>query len=255
MIDDPYKVLGISQNATQEEIKKAYRKKAREYHPDLHPGDPAAAQKMNEVNQAYDMLSNPEKFAAQRAQQQRQNQYQHQQYGQYQQNGGSQQNQQRQKGYQGWSSDSDGFSFEDLFGFGFFGADQAADCPKIEYGDSTDIQRAVNAINSRQYQQAFDILIRIPSTGRNARWYYLSAIANHGLGNIQQAVDHSKKAVQLDSNNRIYYQLYRQYMQPSQTYQQKAETYQSHAGDLRGICCGLMAAQICCGPGAYIGCI
>ena len=111
MIDDPYKVLGISQNATQDEIKKAYRRKAREYHPDLHPNDPAATQKMNEVNQAYEMLSNPEKFAAQRAQQQRQSQ--HQPYGGYSQTGASQQNQQRQNGYQGWSSDSGGFTFEE----------------------------------------------------------------------------------------------------------------------------------------------
>ena len=253
MIDDPYKVLGISQNATQDEIKKAYRRKAREYHPDLHPNDPAATQKMNEVNQAYEMLSNPEKFAAQRAQQQRQSQ--HQPYGGYSQTGASQQNQQRQNGYQGWSSDSGGFTFEDLFGFGFFGEDQSADHPRPEYGDSLEIQRAVSAINSRQYQQAFDILIRIPSGGRNARWYYLSAIANHGLGNIQQAVDHSKKAVQMDSNNRIYYQLYRQYMQPSQKYQEKSASYQNHTGDIRGMCCGLMAAQICCGPGTYMGCL
>ena len=65
MIDDPYKVLGISEGATKEEIKKAYRKKAKEYHPDLHPDDPEAAQKMNEVNEAYDMLNNPEKYQRQ----------------------------------------------------------------------------------------------------------------------------------------------------------------------------------------------
>ena len=61
MIDDPYKVLGISQGASEDEIKKAYRKKAKEFHPDLHPNDPNADKKMNEVNEAYDMLMNPEK--------------------------------------------------------------------------------------------------------------------------------------------------------------------------------------------------
>ena len=62
MIDDPYKVLGVSKDATKDEIKRAYRKKAKEYHPDLHPDDPKAAEKMNEVNEAYDMLNNPEKY-------------------------------------------------------------------------------------------------------------------------------------------------------------------------------------------------
>ena len=65
MIDDPYKVLGISPDADKDEIKRAYRKKAKEYHPDLHPDDPQAAEKMNEINEAYDMLNNPEKYKKQ----------------------------------------------------------------------------------------------------------------------------------------------------------------------------------------------
>ena len=64
MARNPYEVLGISENATPEEIKSAYRKKAKECHPDLHPDDPNAQEKMNEVNAAYDILSNPEKYSA-----------------------------------------------------------------------------------------------------------------------------------------------------------------------------------------------
>ncbi|MBP7938376.1 MAG: DnaJ domain-containing protein, partial [Clostridia bacterium] len=63
MVTDPRKVLGVSETASQDEIKRAYRRKAKECHPDLHPNDPDAAKKMNELNEAYDMLMNPEKYA------------------------------------------------------------------------------------------------------------------------------------------------------------------------------------------------
>ena len=60
---DYYEVLGIDRNATAEEIKKAYRKKAIEYHPDKNPGDKAAEEKFKEAAEAYDVLSDPQKKA------------------------------------------------------------------------------------------------------------------------------------------------------------------------------------------------
>ena len=61
MIKDPYKVLGVSPNASDEEIKKAYRRLAKQYHPDRNPGDAEAARRMQEINEAYDQIKNPEK--------------------------------------------------------------------------------------------------------------------------------------------------------------------------------------------------
>ena len=58
---DYYEVLGLGKNATDAEIKSAYRKLAKKYHPDLNPGDKVAEEKFKEVNEAHDILSDPEK--------------------------------------------------------------------------------------------------------------------------------------------------------------------------------------------------
>ena len=58
---DYYEVLGVSKNATKDEIKKAYRKQALKYHPDKNPGDKKAEENFKEAAEAYEVLSNDEK--------------------------------------------------------------------------------------------------------------------------------------------------------------------------------------------------
>src|SRR5437762_1369841 len=60
-VKDLYETLGVAKGTGQDEIKKAYRKLARQYHPDNNPGDAAAEEKFKEVQTAYDVLSDPEK--------------------------------------------------------------------------------------------------------------------------------------------------------------------------------------------------
>src|SRR5690242_852303 len=58
---DPYKTLGVDKKASQEDIKKAYRKLARQYHPDKNPGDTKAEERFKDIQAANDILSDPEK--------------------------------------------------------------------------------------------------------------------------------------------------------------------------------------------------
>src|SRR5580704_4476237 len=61
---DYYKILGVGKNASDEEIKKAYRKLARQYHPDANQGDKKAEERFKEISQAHDVLSDPDKRKA-----------------------------------------------------------------------------------------------------------------------------------------------------------------------------------------------
>ncbi len=262
MVNNPHQLLGVSENATQEEIKRAYRRKAKECHPDLHPNDPNAAKKMNELNEAYDMLMNPDKY---KQRQQQQNPYGNpygQSYGQS--YGGSSQGSyqqgnpygQRQSyggyssgqgGYQrgGWQSDFGGFGFEDLFGFGGYTNTQVPP-PTEQPGDSDLVRQAIRDIQQRAYNSAILHLQNVVSGQRNARWYYLSGVANHGAGNTIQAVEHMTRACQMDSTNGVYQTLLRQYRAAGQTYQQNAGGHSTTFFDPSRLCYLCCMMQLCC---------
>ena len=234
MIDDPYKGLGVSPGATLDEIKKAYRKMAKLYHPDLHPDDPDANKKMNDVNSAYDQLMNPDKYRAARAQQQSSGPTGG--YGSY--SGGGQSNDSYRQyrssydGSYGWTGDF-GFDWEDIFGFGgntAYQYSQSSGRPEAESGDSDAVRSAINCINAGNYRDAVVILTRIPSTQRNARWYYLSALANHGMGNSPRDVDMMQRAVQMDPNNPLYHTLLRQYRNGGRRYARSYTTGTGRSG-------------------------
>lgn len=193
MAMDPYKVLGIDKNATPEEIKKAYRKKAKENHPDLHPDDPDANQKMNEINEAYDMINNPEKYQQQAF---NQNPY-----------GNAGQTYGQQGYYQNGNQDFRYYSFEDLFGFnsGFGGYNAPA--PEIYPEDSDTIRSVVQCINAQDFRNAIRYLNSVASYDRNARWYYLAALTSYYSGNRQQGVNLIQRAVNMEPTNSLYQEI------------------------------------------------
>lgn len=238
MEKDPYIVLGVSPGATKEEIKRAYRKKAKEYHPDLHPDDPIAAEKMNEVNQAYDRLTNPEKYARE---QQRSEGY-----------GGAQRSYgNTQSGYGGTNSQGGygqstgqqtywGFGFDDLFGFG--GGYSQPQRPQPQASDSAEFRKAVELINQNRYQDAVNTLMYVVSTERNARWYYLSALANYGQGNSVVALQQIQTAVKMEPQNAVYAQTMQSMRSTGYEYSQSRGQYDQYASCCQNLC----MMQMCC---------
>ena len=194
MIDDPYKILGLEKDASADDIKKAYRHMAKIYHPDLHPNDPDIHEKMNAINEAYDMLTNPAKYAVKRAQEEAQN---------------------------------DSGKAEVVRDYDAAAAAQKQTIPRpvVQPGDSPEIEQVVNHLNRNQFQMAVDVLTQIPSAGRNARWYYLSALANQMLGNYIPATDQMQKACQMEPQNQDYMQLLFQFQQAGQLYERKPKGF------------------------------
>ncbi len=115
MAKDYYKILGVSRDATQEEIKKAYRRLARKYHPDLNPGDKSAEEKFKEIQEAYEVLSDPKKRA------------EYDRYGTVGGRGGVP----PEGGFEGFDFSGFGdFSFEDLFSEVFTGRSRRREGPR-----------------------------------------------------------------------------------------------------------------------------
>lgn len=218
MTKDPYKVLGVSPSASDDEIQKAYRKLVKKYHPDVNPGDENAERKMREINAAYDQIRNIREGKATGG------------YSGAGQNAGG--------GYYG------GFSWEDMFG-GFGGFNQ-------NYQEATtELTAARNYINSGHYREAMNVLDSVDISARGARWYYFHACAAYGLGNKIQAMNDAEQAVKLEPNNAEYQQFLNRMKSGGATYQQYGGGSPIVCGTSNiclDICLANLFCRFCCFP-------
>lgn len=217
-MSDPYTVLGVSRDAGDEEIKKAYRALAKKYHPDVNPGDRAAEQKMKEINAAYDAIKSGQAAdshggeAAWGA-----GGYGSASYGAY---GGT-----------GWQT----YTWDPFFGFRQTGA------PPRDEEETDQLRVARGYIAARHYAEALHVLSEIAD--RTGRWYYYSAVANAGAGNRVVALEHARRACQLDPGNAEYETYLSQLERGGAAYRQAG----GYAGmNASRYCAGLCLANFLC---------
>lgn len=222
---DPYQVLGVSRNASDDEIKKAYRNLSRKYHPDANVNNPNKAQaeeKFKEIQQAYDQIMK-----------------------------------EKQQGFSsgnvGGYQYKDG-GFGDFGGFGGFNGRYEYTGNRYNTGQDTPLmQAAANYIRNQRYAEAIHVLNEIPFAERQGKWYYFSAVANHGLNNMATALEHIRRAVELEPSN----MQYRQFLQilengGSSWYTHMGSGYDRPYSSYNSFCLNLMLAQLfctcCCRP-------
>ena len=216
---DPYQILGVDRDATDEEIKRAYRRLAKQYHPDANPGDEAAAKKMQEINDAYDQIKNPEKYHGPAS-------------------GGTQ-------GYNPYGQTG--------YGYGPFGGYyQQRQSYNQKYADSH-LQAAYNYILYRRYREALNVLAQFEGV-KGAEWYYLSALANQGVGNQVTALEHMRKAVSMDPGNQEYLNALDRMEHGGDTYRRQAGNYQGFGLNMNpcaALCLCYACNQLCPGMGYW----
>lgn len=220
---DPYSVLGVSRDASADDIKKAYRKLSRIYHPDANVNNPNKAQaeeKFKEVQEAYDQIMYEREHGEGT-------------YGKNRTAGG-------QNAYSG------AYGYGGYGGYGGFGGQQYTS------GSTTDSPRmraAINYVNSGHYAEALNTLDGMNSVERNARWYYVHAHANQGMGNIINATEDAKKAVSMEPNNMEYVNYLNQLENGGSWYQNMGSEYGRPRSGMGSCCMQLLCLEVlfnCC---------
>lgn len=210
-MQDPYRVLGISQDASEDEIKKAYRSLAKKYHPDVNNGSAEAEAKMKEVNEAYSTIMKLRRGGASGGGYSQNNAYGS--YGNY------------------------GFG-----GFGGYGNYHGYD-GQSSYHSSASSPRMTavrNYIHSGHFEEAMRVLEE--TSERTDEWYYLAGEVQLGLGNRIAALNYARQAVSMNPANMEYRALLSRLEGSSHFYQQSGA---NHGFDIPTMICNNPCAMCC----------
>ncbi len=219
MSENPYTVLGLSPGASDDEVKAAYKRLAKKYHPDLNPS-PEAEEKMKQINAAYDQIINHKQEAS----------------GPF---GGA---------AGGYGSGSYG-SAGGAGGYGGYYYDPFEEYRRQAGGAGgasagSDRMRAVRSyLNARHFQEALHLLSELEP--RDAQWYYYSAVANVGLGNRITGMEHARRAVELDPGNLEYQQFWQMLHSSRTAYRGRGASYAPPVVNT-GLCSELFCLFFCC---------
>lgn len=256
---DPYEVLGVPQGASDDEIKAAYRKLAKKYHPDLNGGSAEAEAKMKEVNEAYTLLIKHKGQYGGQASYGSSGSYSSAGYGQsgpygnpYGGYGGNPYG--RSQGSRGgYDFGGFGFDFEDLFG-GRQRTYQSTDYTE----NDPQLRTASQAVLSGRFSDALTLLSAVAN--RRAAWYYWSAKANMGLGNRIAALNDARTAVQMAPDEPAFRELLSQLNASGNAYGQRGAQggFGSAicANPCMSLCLANMLCNCCClgGRGGFYFC-
>lgn len=208
-----YDVLGVSPDASKDDVTKAYRKLAKKYHPDLNPNDKHAAQKMSEINAAYDAIKNGRvsDFQAEDS----------------------------RPSYRPSPSDNRSYSG---------GQRRSSSDTTYTRNDPDVLERAKSLIKNDRCEDAIALLNT--TSRRNGRWYYLSGIAHYNIGNTVTALRHAREAVRLEPDNMEFQRVLRE-MEESGTVYRTYQKENGHIFLTMSMCGSLACSGGLCGVCLY----
>ena len=229
-MQDPYRVLGVAPDASEDEIKKAYRALAKKYHPDVNNGSAEAEMRMKEVNEAYSQVMKMRRDGASA----NQGAYGGTGYG---------------GGYGSYGSYGPFGGFGGGYGGSYGGYGSYGGQQQSGYSSNPRLQAARNYVRSGHYQEAVNVLSSIQE--RTAEWYYLSGEASLGIGNRVAALNYARQAVSMDPNNFEYQALLARVEGRTGSYETNGSPFNAQQFVCRnplGMCCLMsLLCNCCCG--------